>query len=275
MKKIILYILFLFILMFGSYKCYRYFNPKYIPLPPRAEITLTIIPGWDLRDVAEYLVSKKLATSTADVYEITGEPARKYKVSDEAFVFGPSDDLLESRPFGLSMEGYLAPETLRVFADADLSEIVDKFYFARKDQLTPAILTTVKTSKKSLHEILTLASILEREVRGLEDKKIVADIFWRRLAINWALQADSTVHYAVAKEGNVFTTTKDRQVDSPWNTYKYPGLPPGPICNPGLESIQATLEPTKNNYWYFLTGKDGKVYYAKTLEEHNANKKHL
>ncbi|MFZ2190205.1 MAG: endolytic transglycosylase MltG [Candidatus Magasanikiibacteriota bacterium] len=262
----------LFLLLFGSYKCYRYFHPKYIPLPPRPEVTITIIPGWDLRDVAEYLVAQKLASSTDDVYTITGESAKKYKVSDDAVYFGPSDDLLEQKPFGLSMEGYLAPETIRVFADADLASIIDKFYFARKDQLTPNILEAVKVSKKSLHEILTMASILEREVRNLEDKKKVADIFWRRLKINWALQADSTVHYAVGKEGNVFTTAEDRQVDSLWNTYKYPGLPPSPICNPGLESIQAALYPEANSYWYFLTDKDGTVHYAKTLEEQNSNK---
>ncbi|KKQ27655.1 MAG: hypothetical protein US42_C0007G0046 [Candidatus Magasanikbacteria bacterium GW2011_GWC2_37_14] len=268
-------ILALFLLLFGSYKCYRYFHPKYIPLPPRAEVTLTIIPGWDLRDVAKYLVDKKLASSTADVYAITGEPARKYKVSEEIFSFGPSDDLLGQKPFGLSMEGYLAPETVRVFADSDLVSVIDKFYFIRKDQLTPDILNKVKASKKSLHEILILASILEKEVRNIEDKKLVADIFWRRLEKNWALQADSTVHYVVAKEGNVYTTAKDRQVDSLWNTYKYPGLPPSPICNPGLDSIKATLEPTKNSYWYFLTSSDGTVHYAKTLEEHNTNKIHL
>jgi UPF0755 protein len=83
------------------------------------------------------------------------------------------------------------------------------------------------------------------------------------------------VHYAVDRTGDVFTTSKEREFESPWNTYKYPGLPLGPIANPGIESIKATLYPEKNNYWYFLAGKDGTIYYGRTLEEHNANKRHL
>ena len=117
--------------------------------------------------------------------------------------------------------------------------------------------------------------MVEEEVQHPEDKAKVADILWRRYKNNWALQLDSSVHYVVDKTGNVFTTGKERSVDSLWNTYKYPGLPLGPIANPGLESIKAALYPEKNSYWYFLTGKDGTVYYAKTLEEHNANKRKL
>lgn len=259
-----------------SFFYYRYTHPKYVPLSPRPEINLTIIPGWNLRQVADYLVLKGFATSTEEVYKITGEPARKYIVSEEGNnYFGPSDDLLKIKPYGLSLEGYLAPETLRVFADADLASIFDKFYFTRKEELTSEMFEKADALGKTMHEILTLASILEREVINPDDKAKVADIFWRRLKKNWALQADSTVHYVVDKEGNVFTTAKERQVDSLWNTYKYPGLPPGPICNPGLDSIKATLYPEKNNYWYFLTDKNGVVHYAKTLEEHNANKKYL
>jgi len=120
---------------------------------------------------------------------------------------------------------------------------------------------------------LTLASIVEREVRGERDRKKVADIFWRRLDMNWALQADSTVHYAVGKTGNVFTSKEDRDSLSPWNTYKYPGLPLGPISNPDLESIMASIYPEPNEYYYFLTDEEGVVHYGKTLEEHNENRR--
>jgi len=249
-------------------------------LPPRPEITLTIIPGWDLRDVAEYLVAQKLASSTADVYALTGEPAKLIKDGTKKYdLLWPNReigiDIWSVKPDNQNYEGYLGPETVRVFQGSSVKEILSKFLFERAKQIDiqlPSEFPELNVKNMNWHEILTMASILEREVRNLEDKKLVADIFWRRLKKNWALQADSTVHYAVGKEGNVFTTNEDRQTDSLWNTYKYPGLPPGPICNPGLESIQAALYPEANNYWYFLTDKNGAVHYAKTLEEQNSNK---
>jgi len=235
----------------GGYFVYRHFYPKYVPLPPRPEVVLTIIPGWNLRQVADYLVKQGFASSTAEVYKITGVPAKDIKNNQE---------------------GYLAPETIRVYKDASLPSAIDKFIAEREKQITPELQAVINKSGHDFKEVLTLASILEREVKNLADKKIVADIFWRRLKINWALQADSTVHYAVDKSGEVSTSFTERQFDSLWNTYKYPGLPPTPICNPSLDSIKAALNPAKNNYWYFLTDKSGVVHYAKTLEEQNENR---
>jgi UPF0755 protein len=168
----------------------------------------------------------------------------------------------------------LAPETYRVYQNATLEEVFDKLLKQRSKEIFDNYYASSnsKTFNHEFYEVLTMASILEKEVQKFEDKKMVADIFWRRLKIGMALQADSTVHYTLGKEGSVFTSAKDRQTDSLWNTYKYPGLPPSPICNPGLDSVKAALEPTANNYWYFLTGKDGVVHYAKTLEEQNLNR---
>lgn len=266
----------IFCVLVGTYFLYyRRTHPKYVPLPPRPEITLTIIPGWNLRQVAEYLVIKGYASSTKNVYKLTGEPARENNFEDSTTTLDLADGLLSARPVGLSLEGYLAPETVRFFADASLETVIEKFYAIRKKEITSEMFAKAKTLHKNFNQILTMASLLEEEVKSFTDKKMVADILWRRYQKNWALQLDSTVHYVVGKTGTVFTTGKEREVDSPWNTYKYPGLPLGPICNPSIESIKATLEPTANSYWYFLTGKDGKVYYAKTLEEHNANKRYL
>jgi len=280
-QKLIITIIASCFLITGAYFYYRHNHPKYVPLPPRPEITITIIPGWDLRDVAKYLVKIGLASSTEQVYQLVGEPATDYRLKKNVVStpdLQPDPDwqdlMLKNKPGYVSYEGYLAPETYRVYQDASLSEVVDKLMKQRAKEFLDNYYASSnsETFKHNIYEVLTMASILEREVRNLEDKKLVADIFWRRLKKNWALQADSTVHYAVAKEGNVFTSSKDRQVDSLWNTYKYPGLPPSPICNPGLDSIKAALTPTKNDYWYFLTDKQGVVYYAKTLEEQNLNK---
>ena len=247
----------------------------YAPIPPRPEVTLTIIPGCNLRQIADYLVKQGFASSTDDVYDLTGKPAVDYRTKGIMLPRINESSVVSYKPWHVSYEGFLAPETYRVFADASLLDIIKKFINQRDKEIDTAMWQDIKNSGKSFYEILTMASTVEEEVQNPADKAIVADILWRRYKNNWALQLDSSVHYAIDKTGNVFTTGKERAVDSLWNTYKYPGLPLGPIANPGLESIKAALYPEKNSYWYFLTGKDGTVYYAKTLDEHNANKRKL
>lgn len=275
--KLVSFLMLLVFLVIGSYFYYRQLHPKYVPLPPRPEVTITIIPGWDLRDIAVYLQKQGFVSTTQEFYAVVGEPAvdyRKQKLEIPSLDFSDEsyNSILANKLKYVSYEGYLTPDTYRVYKNSTLEEIVKKLIAWRLNNITPEMYSAMEKTNKTFYDVLTMASILEKEVQKLEDKKIVADIFWRRLKMNWALQADSTVHYAVAKEGNVFTTSKDRQVDSLWNTYKYPGLPLSPICNPGLESIKAALYPEKNNYWYFLTDKNGKVHYAKTLEEQSANR---
>ncbi|MBT5820250.1 MAG: endolytic transglycosylase MltG, partial [Candidatus Magasanikbacteria bacterium] len=153
-----------------------------------------------------------------------------------------------------------------------IEDILRRLFIEREKEFTPKLLEDIEKTKYSVHEILTLASIVEREVRGKEDREKVADLFLRRLEKGWALQADSTVHYISGRNGDVFTKKTERDVDSLWNTYKYPGLPPGPISTPSIESIMAVVYPKANPYWYFLTDFEGNVHYGKTLEEHNTNR---
>lgn len=234
----------------AGWKYYQHQIPKPSPIIPREEITLTIIPGWNLRDVADYLVKKMVASSTSDVFAITGIP-------------GKDKD---------SAEGSLAPETIRFFKGASVEDIIKEFEDVRTKQITAEMQAEIKRRKMTVHELLTMASIIEREARTSVDRKIVAGIMWHRIDVGMALQVDSSVHYAVDRTGDVFTTDKERSIDSLWNTYKHPGLPPGPICMPSVDSIMAALYPEKNSYWYFLTGSDGKMHYAKDLDAHNANR---
>lgn len=266
----------------ASFWYYKKNHPRYVPPALRPEITITIIPGWNLRQVAEYLVKQGLASTTEDVFAFTGKPAYDYRLpaGQAGLVASPLpqiEDLkiLKGKPKLASYEGYLAPETYRVFADASILDVLKKLVEQREKEITAEMRSDIKKFDRSFHEIMIMASILEKEVQHPSDKAKVADVLWRRYDKNWALQVDSSVHYAVDKTGDVFTTDKERAVDSQWNTYKYPGLPLGPISNPGVDSILAAINPEKNNYWYFLTGKDGAVYYGKTLEEHNANKRKL
>ncbi|PIR03512.1 MAG: hypothetical protein COV59_04950 [Candidatus Magasanikbacteria bacterium CG11_big_fil_rev_8_21_14_0_20_39_34] len=233
----------------------------------REEISLTILPGWNLKDIAAYFEKQNIAKEE-EVYTLLGHPAQKTK-----FQFPIGDiKLFKDVPRSGSLEGYLAPETVRFYSDVTLEEVIEKFLHIREAQFSDQMLSDIKKQEKSIHDILTMASILEREVKHPEDRAMVANLFWRRLTANWALQADSTVHYAVEREDKqVFTTDEQRKFDSPWNTYKYPGLPPTPISIPSIDSIMAAIYPTQNSYWFFLTTLDtGEVKFSKTLEEHNA-----
>ncbi len=271
-------------LVFFGLRYYRsHTQPPRPVIVPREEVTLTIIPGWTLRQVADYLVAQGFASTTKDVYRVTGEPAMlKSQTADSAFSQVMKGlELVGRRSLSISHEGYLAPETYRVFRDATLQEVIQKLLAERNKEMRAAFPNegdesteplSGKLKDVSVAEVMTMASIIEKETRAAEDRPIVADILWRRYLKGWALQVDSSVHYVADRTGDVFTTDNERAIDSPWNTYKYPGLPPGPICNPSVESINAALHPEANRYWYFLTGTNGQMYYAATLDEHNSNR---
>jgi UPF0755 protein len=273
-QKIIYTSFFILTLIFGFSVLYykKTHSRRWLPPPPKPELTITIIPGWNLRQVADYLVKQGFASSTDDVYKLTGKPAVDYRSKGISLPIINESAVVSYKPDYVSYEGFLAPETYRIFKDASLLDVIKKLINQRDKEMDATMWEDVKNSGHSFFEILTMASLLEEEVQSPDDKAKVADILWRRYKNNWALQLDSSVHYAVDKTGNVFTTDKERNFNSLWNTYKYPGLPLGPIANPGLDSIKAALHPEKNSYWYFLTAKDGAAYYAKTLDEHNANK---
>ena len=236
--------------------------------PSVDERTITLIPGWGLREMAAYFEEEGIATAD-EFYAVAGRPAVRPTSIDIFFEEDPV--VLSDKPGDVSLEGYLRPDTYRIFKDATIKEIVTKLIVERQNQFTGKMIEDIRASGRSIHEVMTIASLVEREVRTDEDRPKVADIFWRRYDANWALQADSTVHYAVGKTGDVFTSATDRESLSPWNTYKYTGLPPGPISAPSLDSIMAAIYSESNDDWYFLTDFDGNVHYASSLDGHNAN----
>lgn len=180
-------------------------------------------------------------------------------------------DFLADLPAGNSLEGYLFPDTYDFFVGATADDAIKKMLDNFERKVTPESRDRIKSQGKSLYEVITLASIVEREVRKPEDMKIVAGIFWSRLARGQALQSDATLSYAL-KDETAAHSTAELETDTPYNTYKYPGLPPTPINNPGLNAINAVIEPTATDYNFFLTAKDGTVHYAKTFAEHISNK---
>lgn len=176
---------------------------------------VTVIEGWSVQDIAKALEEKKLTSA---------------------------DEFIEKFSH---LEGYLFPDTYEISPGAPIDMLVEKMQDNFKKK-TAGLGTQIRQSAKTLDEIIIMASILEKEVRSLIDKKLVADILWRRLKAGIALQVDAAP-----------------------DTYKYRGLPKGPIANPGLESIRAVLEPQSNSYWYYLSKPSGETVFSKTLEEHN------
>lgn len=164
-------------------------------------------------------------------------------------------------PLAPSLEGYLFPDTYRFSYRASPEDIIKKMLLNFKKR-TENIKPNYKT--------LILASIVERESKSLEDKKMIASVYFNRLNVRMKLEADPTVQYAKGNWEPI--TVSDYKIESPYNTYKYHGLPPSPICNPGLEALKAVIEPQKTDYFYFFHTQDGKTIFSKSKEEHDKNK---
>lgn len=176
--------------------------------------------------------------------------------------------------FPKEKEGYLFPDSYLIpeyYKLDQILELIDKNFDKKFAQAKEG-----SNTKLSDQEVIILASLLEREGKTLEDKKIIAGILLNRLDIGMGLQVDATIQYIRDTKNKpqkywAKLTKDDMSIDSPYNTYKYRGLTPTPICSPGYNSIYAVFHPTQTDYMYYITGKDGQMYYAKTLDEHNLN----
>lgn len=171
----------------------------------------------------------------------------------------PVKDFLASAK---GMEGQLFPDTYFVKEGITATELVKIMH----DNFLKKVGTIDKNT-------LILASLIERETRGDAEKPVVAGILNKRMEAGWALELDATVQYFLGKPGSWWpnTTLLDRKLKSPYNTYLNQGLPPGPICNPGLSSIKAAQNPESSPYWFYLHDRSGVIRYGATLSEHNAN----
>ena len=181
-------------------------------------------------------------------------------------------DFLRDGSSTASLEGYLFPNTHFVNQDTTVRSLIIKLLNDFDKKLSPELRQEIAKQNKTIFEVITLASIVEREVPNDDDKKMIADIFLKRLDNNIGLQSDATINFITGK-GTVQPTYEDTQVKSPYNTYIHRGLPPGPIASPGLAAIEAVIYPTSNPYYFFLTTLDtGEVIYSTTYDEHLDNK---
>jgi len=189
-------------------------------------------------------------------------------------------DFLAGLPPDTSLEGYLFPATYPFRHNMAVAEVVQAFLKAFDQNLSLELRQEAATKGLSIPDVVTLASIIEREARLPEERPIMAQVFLKRLRLGIPLEADPTVQYALANDAaNVARygywkqglTEEDLGVDSPYNTYLNNGLPPGPIANPGLDAIIAVIRPADTNYLYFVAKPDGSHAFAETIEEHQRN----
>lgn len=218
------------------------------------EAMVTIPEGFTIKQIEDRLVGANLA-------ERGGLTSFKF-LKDAPLI-------LSDKPKSASLEGYLFPDTYRFFKDAVLSDIVGKMVDNLNGKLTPDFHAAIKKSGRSLYEILTMASLVEREVSKESDRPIVAGVLWKRLEAGVPLQVDATLIYITGRN-EIYEA--DKKINSLYNTYLYRGLPKGPISNPGISAIEAAIFPKSNPYWYYLSAKDGRTIFSRTLEEHNRNK---
>jgi len=304
-KKIIFYILAFVVL--GFIYIFLHKTPRYFPLGQ----VITVYPGETLQEISESLYEQKVVSYPfilrVHVVLLGGEkrvmagdylldktegPADlanrlvsgKFKIETVKItipegwnVFQMADYLatvltnFDRKAFfdlAKKNEGYLFPDTYFVSPTTDLSRLMDlmKENFDRKIKN----IIEITGSKYSLNEIITMASILELEAKTAESRRTIAGILWKGLELRMPLQVDSAFLYINGK--NTYElTVNDLEIDSPYNTYKYRGLPPGPIGNPGSQAIKAAVTPISTDYLYYISSKSGDMHYATTFEHHKKN----
>jgi UPF0755 protein len=179
----------------------------------------------------------------------------------------------ELDPVATDLEGYLFPETYSLPRDTPASAVVEQMVAGFKKALSDDVRESAKQHNLSVRQLVTLASLVEKETATPDERPLVAAVYRNRMKANMPMQADPTVIYALQKAGkyNGNLSRESLQFDSPYNTYKYAGLPPGPIAAPGKASLQAAAAPAQVDYLYFVSKNDGTHVFASTLEEHNRN----
>lgn len=229
------------------------------------EVQLTSLEGWTIEDIADE-VSTEFARTSLGV-ELSPEKRESIKSDFLEAVNGKYDyDFLANLPEGRNLEGYLFPDTYRVFRSANMEDVIDKMLSNFSKKITSEMMTQIEQRGWTLDEVIILASVVQKEAKEA-DMREVAGIFISRLKSGQRLESDATVNY-VTKKDALQPTYADVAIDSPYNTYQIAGLPIGPICNPGLSAIQAVIDPEITANRFFLNTPSGETLYSVTYEQH-------
>jgi UPF0755 protein len=226
------------------------------------EVAIKLIEGWDIEEMAEYLekgniIEKKFFLASA-------KDSKKF---EKDFPF------LSTIPKGVDLEGFLFPDTYRIYNDSEAEDIIGRMLKNFDKKLTQEMSGEIKRQGKDLYEIITMASVIQKEVRSTKDMKVVSGIFWDRIKYGQPLESCATIGYILGEDKARYSYD-DTRIDSPYNTYINKGLPLGPISNPGIQAIEAAIYPEFTDYVYFLSKPNGETVFSVTYEEHmnNSNK---
>lgn len=232
------------------------------------ESVVTLPEGDTLNDLARILQNQGITAGATFAQFAAHPPASEL---NKKYPFLPNVPAISG------LEGYLFPDTYYIFKDASPENIADTFLQNFDKKITPTMRNQITHSGKTLHEIVIMASLIEKEVVSDKDRQMVSGILWNRLRLGIPLQVDATISYikkqqeqGIANDGRI--SHADLLLKSPYNTYLYHGLPAGPIGNPGLSAILAATHPTPSTYLYYLSTPAGHTIFSRTLEEHNVAK---
>jgi len=231
------------------------------------EVLVRVIEGWRLEQIAEALTTHRgLANASAEFARLAGPNTAR----------AATYDFLAELPPGASLEGYLFPDTYLLRPDASAAEIIDKLLANFAARLPANYRADLSAEGLTLHQAITIASLIEREAVVDDERPLIASVILNRLAVGQRLEIDATTQYVLGAAGAWWPRLEGldlRSIDNPYNTYAYAGLPPGPIANPSLDSIAAVAHPTASDYLYYraLCDGSGRHAFAVTYEEHLAN----
>ncbi len=215
--------------------------------------------GFTLEQVAERTAARGIGTATDFIRQSKPNPYA------DRYLF------LKNLPAGRTLEGYLFPDTYQLAKDDTIDAVINRFLGTFDRKVGEDVRRDTKEHKRTLDQVVIMASLLEREAVTTDDMNVIAGVLWKRLDEGRGLDVDATIRYALKKWDGPLTV-EDLATDSPYNTRKYRGLPLGPISNPGLRAILAAANPVESDYYYYLTTPAGKTIFSKTNDEHNANK---
>jgi UPF0755 protein len=228
-------------------------------------------------NMSTWEIAQALTVGTNDLWITLPEGWRREEIAEslakQGLPFFSADEFLE---LSKGLEGQLFPDTYLVPREIDAEQLLSLLQNTFNNKVTHALSAVLAKNQLSLNEVLTLASLVQRESALDSEMPLVAQILLNRLAIQMPLQVDATLQYIKGfnqVSGTWWSTplADDKKLDSLYNTYKYAGLPPGPICNPGLAAIQAVLNPTSTSALFYLHDQNGKIHTANNLQEHNNN----
>lgn len=221
-------------------------------------------------------IFQKLSQGTDDVWITLTEGLRREEIAQSLELY--SLEAYDQQKFlsqTVGLEGQLFPDTYLVPKESTTASIVALLQNTFEKKIAP-LETEIDQSPHSFKDLLIVASLLEREAQGKEQMRLVSGVLWRRLDLGMPLQVDATLQYAKGYDEQLQTwwprpSARDKEVDSRFNTYRNPGLPPHPICNPGYDAIEAALKPIDSGNLYYLHDNQGEIHFAQTLQEHNQN----